>query len=154
MYNTPKDLIDALHSTPDTLGALLRGLSQEKALATRGGDEGWSVVEVMCHLRDAEEKAIERVRTLRDELDPHIAGYNQDSWAQERNYAGDNLEKALAQWRQFRRQHITDLEGLSPEQWVQVGTHEEYGPIDITNHTLHMVSHDAQHMAQLARQLA
>ena len=43
------------NSAQDLLEALLDGYTQAQALAARGGEEGWSIVEVVCHLRDAEE---------------------------------------------------------------------------------------------------
>lgn len=153
MYDTAKDLLDALHATPTVCEALLRNCTQEQALAARGGDEGWSVVEVMCHLRDAEERALERVQTMRDKVDPHLAAYDQESWARERNYAVNDLHNALASFAHFRSQHIAALESLSPAQWERTGQHEEQGRITIRDHALHIVSHDAIHAAQIARQL-
>ena len=153
MYDEAKDLIAALASTPETLGGLLQGVSQEQAQAARGGDEGWSVVEVTCHLRDAEERALERMRTLRDQDDPLIAGYDQEAWARERNYAADDLRAALAAFARFRQQHVAELAALTAAQWEHVGRHEEIGAVTIRNHTLHIASHDAVHLAQIGRQL-
>ncbi len=153
MYDTGKDLLDALKATPDTLRFLLRDVDREKAASARGGDEGWSVVEVVCHLRDAEEQASERARLMLSENDPVVAGYDQDEWARERNYAGDDLQSALEAFVRFRQEHIAQLEGISPQDWQRTGRHEEQGNITVEAHTLHLAAHDAQHMAQLARQL-
>ena len=60
MYDQPKDLIDALRATPAILEGLLRGVTQQRVQAARSGDAGRSIVEVTCHLRDAEERALER----------------------------------------------------------------------------------------------
>lgn len=154
MYNLQRDLLDAFKSTSDTLRFLLREVTQEQAAAARGGDENWSVVEVMCHLRDAEERALERMRAMRDETNPFVAGYDQEAWATERDYAAQDLQDALAAFVRLREEHINDLSALSAEDWERPGTHEEQGGITIFAHTLHMVAHDAQHAAQLARQLA
>jgi len=70
MYNAAQELVATLTATPDVPRALPRGVSAERARAARGGDEDWSVAEVVCHLRDAEERAIERMRALRDEETP------------------------------------------------------------------------------------
>src|SRR6266498_378731 len=88
-------LIDALRAAPAVLEGLLDGCTQAQAQAARGGDENWSVVEVMCHMRDAEERALERMRAMRDEQNPRIEGFDQEAWARERNYAGSNLREAL-----------------------------------------------------------
>ena len=154
MYDSTTEMIEVLRATPDVLGALLRGVTPERARAARGGDENWSVVEVICHLRDAEERALERMRAMRDQENPPIHGYNQEAWARERNYAADNLEGALSAFLRFRAQHAAELAALRPEQWERTGRHDEAGAISISNHTLHIVHHDAVHSAQIARQLA
>lgn len=153
MYNIAQDLLDALRATPEVLETLLNGCTQEQALAARGGDEGWSIVEVVCHLRDAEEEALSRVRLMRGTVHPVIVAYDQERWARERNYAEASLREALASFSSFRAQHAAELAQLSPEQWERSGQHEEQGDITISSHTLHIVSHDAVHTAQIARQL-
>ena len=66
MYDTARDLTDALAAAPDALEGALAGVDADLARRAHGGDEGWSVVEVVCHLRDAEERAAERMRAIRD----------------------------------------------------------------------------------------
>ena len=153
MYNVPKDLLDAFRATPDIYRALLEGCTQEKAQSSRGGDEDWSVVEVMCHMRDAEERGLQRTRQMLAEDDPFLAGYDQDAWAQERNYAGANLHEVLASYLSLREEYVAELEKLTPEQWQRTGRHEEQGQITVEGHLLHLVAHDAIHAAQIARQL-
>jgi len=154
MYDIPKDLLDAFRAAPEVLERLLEGCTQEQAQAARGGDENWSVVEVVCHLRDAEERGIERTRAMRDEDEPFLPGYDQEQWACERNYAAANLREALATFLRLRTQHVAELAALAPEDWDRGGRHEEQGRITISAHTLHLVSHDCIHAAQIARQLA
>src|SRR5437764_11717498 len=103
------------------LQALLQDCTQAQAQAARGGDEDWSVVEVVCHLRDAEERGLERTRAMRDEENPFMPGYDQDAWARERNYAGADLHEAVAAFSKFRAQHITELEALAPGDWERPG---------------------------------
>ena len=153
MYDTNRDLLDAYKATPDTLVTLLRGCSQEQASTARGGDENWSVVEVLCHLRDAEEEALKRTRLMRDTDNPLLTPYDQEQLATERNYAAAQLHNALSAFMRLRATHVAELAALRPEQWDRPGRHPEHGTITIGNHTLHMVSHDAIHLAQIARQL-
>jgi len=153
MYDTPQELLNAFRATPDTLEGLLRGVSRKTASAAQGGDEGWSVLEVVCHLRDVEERAIERMHLMRDAANPPIPAYDQAQWAVERNYAAADLGTALAAFLRFRATHCAELAALTPAQWERTGHHEEQGTITISSHTLHLVSHDAIHLAQIARQL-
>jgi hypothetical protein len=153
MYNTTHDLLDALRVTPDTLTGLLAGVTQEQARVAKGGDENWSVVEVLCHLRDAEEYGLQRDILMRDRDNPDILPWDQEKLALERNYAAQNLRAVLAEFIALRQQRVAVLEGLSPEGWKRTGNHREIGAIDIFSHVLHMVSHDAIHCAQIARQI-
>src|SRR5438067_185277 len=113
MYDIPRDLLDAFRAAPVVFQALLEGCTQERASQARGGDENWSVVEVVCHLRDAEERGLQRMRQMRDEEHPFMPGYDQEAWARERNYAADDLRQALAGFLGFREQHIAELAALS-----------------------------------------
>ena len=154
MYNSAQELVETLRATSQILEALLRQVSDEQARSARGGDENWSVVEVVCHLRDAEERAVERMRAMRDEESPRLRGYDQEAWARERNYAAQDLHTALAGFLRLRQTHASDLAGLPPAAWERPGRHEEHGPVTISNHTQHIVAHDAAHLAQIVRQLA
>jgi hypothetical protein len=153
MYDIARDLLDALRAAPDVYKHLLDGVTQTQAQAARGGDENWSVVEVMCHLRDAEERALERERAMRDQEHPFLPAYDQEAWARERNYAGADLQDALAAFLRLRAERVTLLSGLTPDQWQRGGRHQEQGDITIEAHVLHMVAHDTIHAAQIARQL-
>jgi hypothetical protein len=146
-------LVDALRATPTVLDVLLQDCTQEQARAARGGDEGWSVVEIVCHLRDNEERVLERMRSMRDKVDPFIAAYDQEQWAGERSYAADNLREALAAFVRLRTSHVAELAALTLAEWERTGQHQERGRITIGNQTLRVVCHDAIHAAQLARQL-
>lgn len=153
MYNSPKDILDALRASGEVFTALLDGVSQEAARKAVGGDEEWSVVEVLCHLRDAESHALARNRLMRDEDHPKIEGYDQEQLAKDADYASQDLRQALSAFLDYREQNVVLLEGLSPEQWARPGLHSDVGEITIQNHMIHMVAHDAVHAAQIARQL-
>jgi hypothetical protein len=153
MYNTYADLVDSLSAAPEILTALLHNCSQEQAQAARGGDEGWSVVEVICHLRDAEERALARNRLMRDQDNPPVLGYDQEELARAGNYAAADLREALASFIRLRTTNVNELAALTPEQWQRPGVHSDLGPISISAHMAHMASHDAVHCAQIARQL-
>jgi len=154
MYNLPLELIDALKVTPDTLKGLLSNVSKEQARSAKGGDENWSVVEVICHLRDAEEFTIQRVESMRDQNNPQIIGYDQAALAHERKYNDADLNSALNAFIRYREHLVASLSALAPDDWERGGEHNENGHMTIFSYILHIVSHDAIHCAQIARQLS
>jgi hypothetical protein len=153
MYDLVQDIVAALKATPDTLTGLVSEISENQARSAKGGDENWSVVEVICHLRDAEEISLQRTISMRDRDNTPIIGYNQETLAQERDYANASLQEALQGFIAFRKQHLSVLTRLTPEQWQRSGQHNEIGRITIFEMSFHKASHDAVHCAQIARQL-
>lgn len=153
MYDQHRELIEALRSTPETLKGLLSQATLEQARAAKGGDENWSVVEVICHLRDAEEISLQRVQAMRDQDCPRIASYDQEALARERNYKEADPYAALEAFTSFRERHAAVLAGLSAEEWERDAEFEAFGRITIAAHTIHKLYHDTIHCAQIARQL-
>lgn len=153
MYDSNNDMLEAFKAMPATIAYMLEGVSQEQALSAKGGDEGWSVVEVVCHLRDAEGFALERDAQMLEKDNPAIVPYDQAQLAIDRHYASQDLHEALEEFIRLRREHITMLELLSAEDWKRPGEHLDMGRITIFAHVLHMVCHDAIHCAQISRQL-
>jgi hypothetical protein len=153
MYDLQHDILDALNATPETLNGLLDGISDKQARSARGGDENWSVAEVICHLRDAEEFFIKRYQAMRDQDNPLISGYDQEALARDRNYKNADFRAALVSFTTFRSQTISELAELDPGQWERPGQHNELGQITIFAQAIHHAAHDAIHCAQIARQL-
>ena len=154
MINPRAEILDIYRSTPDTLRALAGGLPDDMARRGGEGEEAWSVLEIVCHLRDAEERAMDRVRLMRDEPRPALPAYDQAALARERRYREQPLADALAAFVRLRAEHIALLEDLAPAAWDRTGLHEEHGEISIFQLTLHMAAHDAIHLAQIGRCLA
>jgi len=151
MFDERAELLQVYRSTPDTLRALLRGLPDEVVRAGGEGEDAWSIVEVVCHLRDAEARVIERVRLMRDEERPLLAAYNQEEVARAGRYRDQSLTQALDEFHRLRGEQIAMLEALTPEQWQRSGVHAEVGEITIQQLVAHMAAHDAIHLAQIAR---
>ena len=153
MYNLHRELIETLAATPETITGLLRGIDEAQARSAKGGDENWSVIEVLCHLRDAEKIGLGRMQAMRDENYPSIPGWDQNALALERKYAEADLAPVLAAFIETRARYVAALKALQPEQWQRTGKHNETGDITILTHALHRAYHDAIHCAQIAHQL-
>jgi uncharacterized damage-inducible protein DinB len=153
MWGGTDDLIVLLRSTSVVLRALVRGLDDEQARETPGVDE-WSIVAVVAHLADADEKGIERIEVMTSEDVPTIEGYDQAALAEERGNQRMNLSDALARFESIRAQRVAALEQLQDDAWDRTGRHTQEGIISLQQLTLHMCRHDAIHLEQIARMIA
>uniref|UniRef100_A0A831TFB6 DinB family protein n=1 Tax=Thermorudis peleae TaxID=1382356 RepID=A0A831TFB6_9BACT len=144
------ELIETYQATPVTLRALLRGITDEQARQRPSEDE-WSIVEVVAHLGDAEERAHERVRRMLQEEHPFLPAYDPAVLAEQRGYRSMSLAAALERFERLRAEHVATLARLDATGWARTGQHEETGTITVESLTRHMVAHDAIHLAQMAR---
>src|SRR5687767_5216306 len=62
-----QELIAKYRAVPDILHGLVAGLSDDDGRIDGEGNDAWSIVEIVCHLRDAETRSIDRTRRMRDE---------------------------------------------------------------------------------------
>lgn len=151
-YNIIAETIDSLRLTPELLAIYVRGLSAEQAKKQPAEGE-WSVLEVVCHLRDVEEVSYKRFQAIRDTENPTVYGADANALAIEKKYREDDLQKALAEFAAKRAVLVEELKALTPEQWERTGQHASAGTLSILNNTQHLAWHDINHLAQLARQL-
>lgn len=153
MLDQRAGLLNIYRSTPTTLRALIRDLSDEQVRTGGEGDEAWSIVEVVCHLRDTEDLTLGRVRLMRDEDRPRIVAWDQEVAAAEGNYRAQSLDTALADFTRLRAEQVATLEALDADAWQRTGLHDEVGEITIQQLTAYMAAHDAIHLAQIARRI-
>lgn len=153
MTNNQAELLNIYRSTPAVLRALLRNVPDATTRVTGQGEEAWSIVEIICHMRDAEAKVLERVRKMRDEDKPFLEAYDQAELAEQSAYRDQSLDDALESFIRIREEQIGELEVLDEAQWARTGMHEEAGETSIEDLTMHMAAHDVVHLAQISRRV-
>jgi hypothetical protein len=129
---------------------LVRGVDDARA-RVGPGEGDWSIVEVVAHLADADEKAIERIVRMTGEDEPVIEGYDQVELAERRGYRRMNLSEVLDRFDRLRAERGALLGPLDAVAWQRTGRHTQEGAITLYQLTLHMCRHDAIHLAQIAR---
>jgi uncharacterized damage-inducible protein DinB len=150
---TYDDIVQSLAATPAVLAQLVRGLSEE-ALRAGHGEENWSVKEVVVHLRDAEEVALERFTRMAREEMPFLPAYDQAAYARDRGYQQQDAAAALAGFAELRGCTVDLFRSLTAGDLHRPGVHEETGAITLGLHVEHVISHDLVHLGQIARALA
>ena len=137
-----------LRQVPDLIEEALHGLSNDK-LRRRPLPDEWSALEVCCHLRDYAQEEGVRVRRLVEEDGPALESYDQEAWARERHYQGDDPARVRTALRAFWGGLAYQLEGLEDEQWQRGGTHSERGAITVRSRADRQVAHAHAHLEQL-----
>lgn len=146
-----KRQVNLSKKTLDTLGNILHGVRPAPARTLRDGADGWSVLEVVCHLRDFNDIFHERVRMMRDLDHPTLPAYDHEAMARERRYNAGDLPTAYAALVDSRRAIIATFKALTPEQWERGGIHPERGLFTLTDAALQVVAHDCDHTEQITR---
>ncbi|MBL8045515.1 MAG: DinB family protein [Anaerolineales bacterium] len=137
-----------------TLENIFQRVTAEQATTLRDGPNGWTPLEILCHLRDFDVIFRERGELLLMAHNPTFAKYDADQLASERAYNQQSIAAALAELKQNRAQLLAFFESLPPEQWARTGVHFRLGPFTMTDVFTHIAWHDANHLEQLTRVLA
>ncbi len=137
-----------LRQAPDLIEEALHGLSDDERRRRPSPDE-WSALEVCCHLRDSAEEGGVRVRRLVEEDGPVLEPYDQEAWARERNYQGDDPARVMTALRAFWGGLAYQHEGLSDAQRERAGTHPERGTVTVRSRAERQIAHAQAHLEQL-----
>ena len=105
-------LIAGLENSAKILDLALADVSQEQARTARDGDDGWTVLEVLCHLRDYQDIFAERIRRMLEEEAPEFRLYDESARLAlviDNAYANQDLRAVMDQYRARRRWLIERL---------------------------------------------
>jgi hypothetical protein len=132
-----------------------------KLLAVRPTAKGWSALEVLAHLRDAEIEvfAPRLAQILEAPSPPQLVGAldvdaRNATWARERAYATTDPAQALAAFARARGENLARLAGLGPAERARAAIHPVRGPMTLFEQVERMAEHDLAHGRQIARALS
>lgn len=134
-----------------TLEYIVQSVTPEAATTYRDNGEGWTVTEVMCHLRDYEALFIERAKlTLNQEM-AELPNPDPDALAAESKYNEQDLQSVFNEWKTHRAEFITLLETIQDDQWERPAKHPRRGPFTLNDQVFLTVWHDLNHFEQIVR---
>jgi hypothetical protein len=140
-----------MQNTVATLGHILKHVTPQQATTLRDGPQGWTVLEVVCHLRDYDEIFYQRALMTLEQDNPTLPAYDQAALAVERAYNQQDLEQVYADLTASRPRLVSLFSELTEEQWERMGQHPHYGPFTLATAALHTGWHDALHLEQITR---
>ncbi|MDX2162182.1 MAG: DinB family protein [bacterium] len=149
----PARALTAMKKNATILQAILHGVDQARATATRDGADGWNVLEIVCHLNDFEQIFFDRNRSMVEQDSPALRVYDVPGLAVENRYADQQFDQVWASWLQRRRAHLDFLAALPPEGWERVGLHPTWNAITVLDMATVVALHDGDHAEQIVRVL-
>ena len=147
-------LIAGLENSARILEHVLAEVTQERARTIRDGAAGWSVLEIICHLRDYQAIFAGRIARMLDEDNPSFVAYDEAArlaMVIENDYANQDLRRVFADYCATRRQLVERLSSLSEAQWAREGSFAADDQVDIWMVAAHTLLHDGIHTEQIAR---
>ena len=142
-----QDLVEKLNAQIAVLRSEVADLS-DATLSLRSSD-GWSIKEVVGHLRDHGEFLHRRLYMMIKLEEPRLEAYNEEALVRDRNPQAAPIEQLLAEFSAQRREIVEMLSDLVHWNWARTGRHEELGRISIRQLVDRAVAHDAMHLAQI-----
>lgn len=117
----------------------------------RDGGDGWTVAEVLGHLRDFDEIFVMRLRLTTEQENGTIPLPAQEQWAAERKYNEQDVAQVLDAWSQNRAALLAYMGALSEDDWGKTATHPVRGVMSATDQLLLMTWHDWNHLEQITK---
>ncbi|MEO0563108.1 MAG: DinB family protein [Chloroflexota bacterium] len=131
---------------------LTQNMSREEQRNLRDGGTGWTVVEVICHLRDFDGIFQQRAEMTLSQENAALPFPDPDRLARERNYNVLDASTALSQWEAARRRMMDVFQGIADEDiWNKTAAHPKRGPFSLNDQLMLVPQHDMLHLAQLIK---
>ncbi len=146
----PFDALAQLRATPDAVAHLLSGLTEEQ-LSRPTADGGWSMRQVVSHLRDAEGVLRFRVQLMAEQDNPVLESQAVFAWATSEENRPPTTDEIFQTYRASREESLGILESLPGGDWQRRGQHTEFGPVTILQQASYFAAHEQTHLASLAR---
>lgn len=146
--------ISLMGKTLETLNNIFKHAPTSAITTLRDGADGWTPLEVLCHLRDFDVIFHERAQSVVEQDQPRFVPRDHSQMVIDGKYNQQDVQQVLADLNASRQRFIAFFESLTPEQWERHGIHAEYGEFSLTRSLIQVGHHDANHIEQITRILA
>lgn len=148
--------VKLMRHTMITFENIARELTQEEATTWRDGGDGWTVLEVLCHLRDFDRFFKGRVELMVAEESPTLPMYDHEQLAIDKRYNEQDLMTVIEEMKVSRAAYVDLFNQLenSAESYMRTGIHPEYGEWTILESLVQVGHHDNDHLQQISRIIA
>src|SRR3954463_2842471 len=117
-----ESIINALKNAPAIITPLVREVPPE-ILKRRPQAGKWSAHEHACHLAEVHTLFFSRLKTMLNEMRPHIAAYYPDKGMEDGALLKIDLDEALERFTRDRERLVEELKDLSEDEWLREAEH-------------------------------
>ncbi len=142
------EILAYLRGAPDLVEQACQGLTDDQFRQTPAAGD-WSLIELVCHLRDSAIEEGMRARRMVEEDNPTLEPYDEQARAIERDYQGEDRAKVMTALRAYFTGYAYQLERFSDAEWERPGLHPETGPVTVRRRAELEVEHTETHVAQM-----
>lgn len=140
-----------MHDSAQTLGHILRPITQAQATTLRDGPAGWTILEVVCHLRDADTIFRQRAQMMLAQHNPALPAFDHERLAAEKAYNAGELAQAYAEFRSSRQATLAVFAAVAPSQRARPGQHPHKEGFTLSHAVMQVGHHDINHIEQITR---
>jgi len=146
-----QSLIGRLERGAGAIRALVSGMDDEEA-RWRLPSGGWSILEVVCHLKDEETDDFrQRLRLTLEDPEQDWPPMDPEAWVTERGYQKRALGPEIDAFLAERGKSLEWLRGLVAPDWSRAHSHPRFGSMRAGDLLAAWVVHDLLHVRQIAR---
>lgn len=145
------DLVEQLESAAIRLTDLVA--NHEVEAWNVAGPDNWSALDVLAHVRSANEILMPRITQILIRDNPPMPAFDERDWATANDYVNQPLKQLAARVVDRCVEFGQLLSTLSPDQWQRTGLHEQSGELTLLQIATHTVAHIDEHVAQIAELL-
>jgi len=112
--------------------------------------DGWSLHQVLVHLRDADAHAyLPRLLRILAVDTPFVEKFDDEGWMIEHYNPDEPVSSILAEYRELRSSEIACLESITPADWSRKGRHPTLGLRTIQWWVERSLAHSEEHLMQI-----
>ena len=141
--------VDQLRRAINVLGYVLKTTPTEDATTLRDGGDGWTIAEVMGHLRDFDLIFLERGKMTLSKVFPQLPLPDPDKLAVENAYNDQNVMDMYQEWVEAREDLVAFFESVREDDWERAARHPTRGHFTLNEQLILAVWHDTNHLNQI-----
>lgn len=145
---TPFNVVEQMQRIPVFVAGAIDGLDEETFLRP-APDGGWSLRNIITHLRDAQQAIDRRARLILTEDNPALESLAIFAWATQEDDQPPPTWEIFASYRASRAETVALLSGIDLADWWRTGRHAEFGDVTLLQQASYFTTHELTHLPQI-----